>query len=267
VAIAWGVVLLALACVRLRGHWPAYTALHQWLHDHGVPSAVRNLDAALLQLAWLAVGLWWIRRRTGRSCRELLWLGRGGTPHQGLGPGATVLLAALPMVVGGLWLGVHRGGPPPTIDWAALADHTLRAPLLEELLYRGLLVGVALRCLGPRHGLTRASTWTAALLFGSLHVPWSLSGILDHWPTLLVTTIGGLWFAWLLRRWQSLWVPFGLHAAMNLGWQLMGSSGGAGGGGWTDNLLRAATIAIACWGTARGTTRSEFAATPVRPLR
>jgi predicted lipid-binding transport protein (Tim44 family) len=59
--------------------------------------------------------------------------------------------------------------------------------------------------------------------------------------------------AWLLSRWRWMWVPMVVHAGLNLGWMFAALSGGAGGGGLLENLLRAATITIASGWTIRVT--------------
>jgi len=97
----------------------------------------------------------------------------------------------------------------------------------------------------------------AAALFASVHIEWTIDGVVRGWPALLVTGFGALWFTWLLARWRSIWVPIGLHAGMNLGWMLAGASGGAGGGGWLVNILRVATMVIATWWTIRRTRQPQ----------
>jgi len=134
-----------------------------------------------------------------------------------------------------------------------LLKGVVRAPIMEELLFRGLLVGVTAAVLNWQGRRFWCNAFAAAALFASTHVDWTQTGFANGWSTLLVTGIGGLWYTWLLSRWRSLWVPMILHAGMNLGWLLAGATGGAGGGGLAINLLRAATITIATWWTIRAT--------------
>lgn len=256
-AIVW---LLALACVvftRVRAHWPAYTSLHKWLSEKGVPDEVRNLDSFLLFTLAAAIGavaayFWTVRgsERTGESPAGLLGLRRG---RPGWLP--ICLIALSPMVIGGAILAATSGPAMPGAAeiWPRVYKGVIRAPIMEELFFRGLLVGVL---------ATVATGWTgrrfwinaafAAALFASVHVTWTFDAAARGWPTLLVTFAGGMWYAWLLARWRTLWVPMILHAGMNLGWMLAAAAGGAGGGGLVENLLRVATITIATWMTVRG---------------
>ena len=232
----WAVCLATIAFIRFRTQWPAYVELHHWLHDQGLPKAIRTLDYTLLMLLPVVAGTAILRLLSRTSVRDGLYL---RWPPR---PGARVtLIAAAPMLLGGLALMLARDTHP---TWGSFFSGVVRAPVLEELVMRGLLVGIPLALLAGR----RRAFWTLAILaglvFGFLHVRWSIGGIASGWPNLLVTAAGGVWYAWLMREWRSLLPPMLLHAAMNLCWWLAGSSG-AGGGGLTENLLRAATIAIA----------------------
>lgn len=256
VAIAWTIGLAAVLCLRFRGSLELYVAAHRWLASHGVPDALRNCDGLLWSALAAAAGAWLASRRLRQPPTMLLGVHRGrrGWPR-------VVAAAALPMVLGGLLLGSWRHGFADGVPWDRLFAGVVRAPIAEELLFRGLLVAVVAAAIAPGTGLLRASIAGSALAFASLHVAWTPAGIAAGWATLLVTAIGGVWYSWLLLRWQTLFVPLLLHAAMNLGWLLAAAEGGAGGGGLVENALRVATIAIATVGTIRGgrdtTTRRE----------
>lgn len=252
IGIAWAGGLLALLGLRFRRDWPAYVDMHRWLRDAGVPDWLRGEDGFLLQLLllWLAGSL--AARALGKATAATLWWQRGRSSWLRI-----VALAALPMLLGGMVLGLLRGGSLLELQPLTIWRGSVRAPLIEELLCRGLLVGVVASSLGPRSAATRVACLASALVFGSLHIPWTWQGLAQGWPTLLVTGIGGLWFAWLMLRWNSLWPPILLHAAMNFGWYLSQASGGAGGGALAENLLRAATITIATVGTLRSAPRER----------
>lgn len=255
IAIAWGLGLGAVVAVRLRGDWETYRGLHRWCAEHGVPDFVRNLDSLLLFAAAAFLGAWLVAKRSAGSVAGLLGLQRGHRDWASM-----VSIALAPMLVGGLVLGWLRWKPETTFDGAfsKFVGGVLRAPIGEELLFRGLLVGVCAAAIGWRGPRFWGNTLAAALLFAVIHVSWNAQSLASGWPTLLVTGAGGVWYAWLLSRWSSLWVPMALHAGMNLGWMLAATGGGAGGGGLIENLLRGATIAIATWMTitaSRGTSR------------
>ncbi|MBX3378238.1 MAG: CPBP family intramembrane metalloprotease [Phycisphaeraceae bacterium] len=255
-AIAWSIALAAAAASRFRGEWEAYKAIHRWCANQGVPDWVRNLDSILFgAAAFLGAAL--IARWSGGSPLARLLL------HRGQGHwGRMVLIAPLPMVVGGAVLAGLRWTPDtsPATLLPTILSGAIRAPIAEELLFRGLLIGTCSAALGWRGPRFWINATAAALLFAVMHVPWTSNGLADGWATMLLTGAGGVWFAWHLMRWQSLWVPILLHAGMNLGWLLAGAAGGAGGGGWVENLLRAVTITIATWWTVRRTIASPTAA-------
>ncbi len=87
--------------------------------------------------------------------------------------------------------------------WASFAAIGVGAPLWEELLFRGFLLGPFSVAIG---------FWPAALLVSGawtlLHWGYSLAGLTEVF-------LIGLYFAWLLRRTGSLWVPIACHAAYN----------------------------------------------------
>lgn len=250
---AWVVGAGAVVAVRFRGKWDVYVSLHRWCAEHGVPNSIRQFDSLVLYSIAALLG----------SLIATYWLGGTVLNHLGLRRGqagwkSMIPLALLPMVAGGAVLGMVRHGLQGDLNslLPKVISGVVRAPLAEELLFRGLLVGVCAAAFGWRGLRFWLNAIVAAILFASIHVEWKEGAVQNGWPTLLVTGLGGLWYAWLLSRWQSLWVPMGLHAGMNLGWMLAGAGGGAGGGGWIENLLRVATITIATIWTVRRTPAS-----------
>lgn len=283
VAIAWLLAIGAVALSRYRGDWEAYRALHGWFAAQGVPSWIRNFDsliifcAAALAGAAIAGAFQSGAFQSGTSLSGTTPSGtasasrsRGDSPLARLGLrigrkgwARMVLVALLPMVLGGAVLGWSRGSHDASTSHivSRLASGVVRAPIGEELLFRGLLVGVCAVAIGWRCRKFWLNAAAASLLFAAVHVPWTAKGFTDGWPTLLMTGAGGLWYAWLLARWSSLWVPMILHAGMNLGWFLAAATGGAGGGGLIENLLRIATIAIAtCWTIRHARRQTGYAA-------
>lgn len=248
IIIAWVLGLSIPPIVRYRAIWPDYQQMHRWLKGLGIPDYIRNLDQLLIALIIVALGTLICAHLTRKSPSELLMV---RTPRRRWGRMA--LIASAPMLLGGLILGLDRGLVVLAED---LVPKVVRAPILEELVFRGLLVAIPFVLLGTRRAFWRFAI-AGGLAFGLLHVPWTMDGIVDGWMTILVTGAGGVWFAWLMREWRSVFVPMAMHATMNLGWLLAGSDGGAAGGGLLDNLLRVATITIATiWTIRAGRTQS-----------
>jgi CAAX protease family protein len=112
------------------------------------------------------------------------------------------------------------GGKPPsiaglaTLPVALLVLRVALMPLLEELLFRGLVLNELLALL-PRY---RAIV-LASVLFVGTHVPYWLSHRGLSWP-LLEDTLGVFVFSlvacWLFARTRSIWPPTVAHIANNL---------------------------------------------------
>jgi membrane protease YdiL (CAAX protease family) len=118
-------------------------------------------------------------------------------------------------------------------------------PLAEEIVFRGYAVGQLVRNAG-------LALWPAAILsgavFGLLHLGQAsirrlpLEGEI---ATVLIISLGGILFAWLFVRWDfNLWVPFGLHAFMNLWWEVFDVADSPLGG-WGANVARLLTVVLA----------------------
>lgn len=59
-----------------------------------------------------------------------------------------------------------------------------------------------------------------------------------------LTGSGGAIFAWLVHRWQNLWIPVMLHICMNLWWELFSVAKSAIGG-WFPFALQTLTMLLA----------------------
>jgi membrane protease YdiL (CAAX protease family) len=118
------------------------------------------------------------------------------------------------------------------------------SPAVEEIEFRGFGVRQLHRGTGWPFW---AVVWPSAVLFGLGHVeqgqsPQEMAGLL------LLTGAGGVVFAWLVFRWNSLWVAVTLHICMNLWWDLFSVSNTAIGG-WFPFVLQTLTILLAILGT------------------
>ena len=248
-----GVVVLVatvalVVAVRLRGKLPAVVAFHRLLDELGVPAPVRHLDATVLLLAAAFGGAAWLSRRGPRGAFATLGL---------VGPVLPSLrfaaLASLPMFVAGALVG---DGFRATLD---LVPGVIVAPVVEEVVYRGLLVAAVHRAGGVGFA---AATAASAVLFGAGHVSWTRAPGVGDALVFLVTGTGGAWFAWLLRaRGFVLADTIALHAAMNLAWMLFGVADDAVGG-VVANVGRAATVAFTIVATRRRTRRVADAPAP-----
>jgi len=124
---------------------------------------------------------------------------------------------------------------------ASLAMTSLVAPFVEEVLFRAFLFRQLYR--RARLGFW----WSAAipsLLFALGHV-YQAQGLGELVGILAITGIGGGLLCWVFVCWaDSFWAVFGLHALMNLWWDVFAVDTSALGG-WLANGARLATVAIA----------------------
>jgi uncharacterized protein len=227
--------LAVLVFTRVRGSVGPWIALHRWLDEQGVPSWLRNLDAPLLMFLAAVLAAAWTAPPPFRG------LGWRVPPKRAFAGVLFGLAASVPMLVG-CAIGGVPSVPADLSAVVAAARGVLVAPIVEETFFRGLFVAVAVRTCG--FGFWPAAV-VSSFLFGSIHVPWNASLGAQHLGAFVLTGVGGLWYAWLLRAHDwNLWVPVALHAGMNGAWALFAVGGGAAGGGAWPNIGRAATVVV-----------------------
>lgn len=128
----------------------------------------------------------------------------------------------------------------PGLDAAAFAWPGVLGPILEELVYRGLAVGILMRICNWR--LLPACVWPA-LFFGLAHL-WQGSDGVEAASVVVITGLGGLLFGWLFVRWGfSLWPPITMHVGMNSIW-IAFDFGTNAAGGLLGNGQRAAVVLL-----------------------
>jgi membrane protease YdiL (CAAX protease family) len=92
---------------------------------------------------------------------------------------------------------------PNVIDLRTFLTLVVLAPVLEEILYRGLLCTAAEPVLGRRGAIV-----CSGLIFALAHL---IANKLN-----LATLTAGFLLSWAFLRSRSLWIPLGFHAAGNL---------------------------------------------------
>jgi membrane protease YdiL (CAAX protease family) len=112
--------------------------------------------------------------------------------------------------------------------------------LTEEIVYRGFLFGLLFRFAGV--GFLPAAL-SSSVIFGFAHYAQG-GNLIEVFAVAGVTGFGGLWFAWLFVEWRfNVWVPVGLHTAMNAWWEVFAVSDTALGSPLAD-LSRMAVIVL-----------------------
>lgn len=193
---------------------------------------LRSLLATLTDLAVLLLLAAWASRRTPLALLALAGLRKPLA--------APLVWAAIVLLPAWLACMLWIEAPPPVrgIDllWQGVAG-----PFAEELLYRGLAIGLLTTLCGWRW---LPACLAPAVLFGLAHLgqgadPASAAGIAA------ITAAGGLLFGWLWVRWDgNLWPPVLLHAGMNSLWLIYGLGENAIGG-LPGNVLRAGIVVAA----------------------
>lgn len=186
---------------------------------------VAAFDVALLLAAVRLTGV-----RPGAA-----WASAGLTGAPLRGPLAAAAVIFLPATV---WAHLAAGGLAE-VDLQSLAWGAVGAPVSEEILYRGLALGVMVRLCGLPFW---PSLFAPAMIFGLAHL-WQGETLADTLGVVAITGLGGLFFGWLWRAWGwNLWPPILAHAGLNALWSLY-DLGANAVGGLEGNLVRIAVIA------------------------
>jgi membrane protease YdiL (CAAX protease family) len=225
---AFTIVVLILASYthEIISRVPAYG----WLHSHRPFYVAESIDkiggAALCLLAT------WLMYRTGvRGISRELGLSAPALPAV-----AFALIASSPMLIG---FAITRS-LTPHIELPPLLFLTILSPLVEEIEFRGF--GVRQLQRGTRWPFW-VVVWPSALLAGYGHVEQGQS-LQEMAGLFFLTGAGGVTFAWLVYRWQNLWVAVALHICMNLWWKLF-SVAKIAIGGWFPFMLQTLTMLLA----------------------
>jgi membrane protease YdiL (CAAX protease family) len=149
---------------------------------------------------------------------------------------AFALVASSPMLIGF----VFTRSLTPHIQFFPLLFLTVFSPLVEEIEFRGFGVRQLQRGTGWPFW---ATVWPSAVLFGLGHIEQGQT-LQENAVLFLLLGAGGVTFAWLVYRWQNLWVCVALHIAMNLWWELFSVSKTTIGG-WLPFALQSLTIMLA----------------------
>ena len=224
--ITFAVLILASYAHEIISRVPAYGRLHSHRPFYVAESIDKIGGAAMCLLAvWLMYhnGIRGISRELGLSAPVL--------PAVAFG-----LIASSPMLIG---FAITRS-LTPHIEFLPLLFLTVLTPFVEEIEFRGF---------GTRqlqHGTGWpfwAVAWPSALLFGYGHVEQGQT-LQEMAGLFLLTGAGGVTFAWLVYRWQNLWVAVALHICMNLWWELF-SVAKTAIAGWFPFMLQSLTMVLA----------------------
>lgn len=191
-------------------------------------SALTSLGDVLVVIAVAAVLAW-------RS--PLAIVGLSGLAAPILRPVLWALLWFVPAAL----ICILFAKPAPDVGGADVAWLGFGGPITEELVYRGLAIGVLVRLCGW-HWLP--ACLLPALCFGLSHWgqgddPGSIAGIV------VLTGVLGLLLGWLFVRWRfNLWPALFVHIGVNVLWTVF-DLGETALGGWFGNVMRLGVIVTA----------------------
>lgn len=222
-------------------------AAYRALYRAHVPESIDKL----VGLALCALTVWFLAGNGVRSISRELGLTAPVLPAIGF-----ALIVSSPMSIG---FALTRK-LTPHIQLVPLLFLTFFSPFVEEVEFRGFGVRYLQRGTGWPFWLV---VWPSALLVGFGHVEQGQTP-LEMVGLFFVTGAGGVTFAWLVYRWQNLWVAVALHICMNLWWELFSVSRSAIGG-WLPIVLQNSTMLLAILLTLRWT-RTAKGRSAVSPI-
>jgi membrane protease YdiL (CAAX protease family) len=208
----------------------AYRNLHS-SHPFYFAESLDKLGGLIL--CFLAV---WAMRRAGFRdiCREV------GLSDTTIAAAAFGFGVSLPMLIG---FAITRR-VTPHIDPLSLFFLTVFSPIVEEVEFRGFGVRQLQRGTGWPFWVV---VWPSSILFGYAHVEHGQN------PTEMAVLFfmigaGAVVGAWLVYRWQTLWVAVVFHICMNLWWELFSVPKNPTGE-WLPLVLQPLTLILAIVGT------------------
>ncbi len=184
-------------------------------------------------------------KREGRHPGALGWLGLDTSRL-----GAAVRLAAASLTPAYLLFALTQPADPGVASYAVVYLAFI-GPFAEEVVFRAVGFGALRRLVGFPFWLAAG---LPAILFGLGHAnPFTLSPSFGEIMTFAITASGAVILSWLYERWNfNLWVPFLLHAFLNLAWSLFRVGDGAFAG-WLPLAAQITSLTLAILLTLRWT--------------
>jgi membrane protease YdiL (CAAX protease family) len=202
-------------------------AVDEWFEGfrYGWPLLLNLLDLAAVSLGLLVIGgVSWARQ----------W-DIAGLARPVLAPAIFAAILFAPALV----VFLLAGDLNPELESDSLAFGGVIFPVFEEVIFRGLAIGVLMRHF-RWHFLPAALL--PSLFFGAFHM-WQGEGDIEQALTIAaLTAFGGLWFGWIYWKWGfNLWPAIFLHAGLNSVWEIF-ALGENALGGQLGNAVRLAII-------------------------
>lgn len=180
----------------------------------GVPEAVCNVVAGMIYVGLaLAGGALFCRKYLKQSMQEMRILPFQVKPVWLL---SAFLMPALALLLsiftGGRWeVHTFQTGTTLALITGAVAFYGLAAGAVEELIFRGLIMG----CLEKRFGI-RIAVFLPSVLFRALHIPGNHLDVVSTVQLLIAGSIVGILFSVIAYRTHSVWNSAVVHGVWNM---------------------------------------------------
>lgn len=202
--------------------WRQY--ISEWLYVLAIRNAFEVGSCVIAVAIMLRFGL----KRAARELGLLAPIGRGL---------AFAAIATLPMLITfAFTMPVN-----PNMTFLTVGVLCFIAPFAEEVLFRAFMFRQLYR-------RARIGFWLSALapsaVFAAGHL-YQSNDLMEQLGIVAITGTGGIGFCWFFMKWRdNLWTVWGLHAGMNLWWEVFNVDDTALGG-WLSNGARLATVIVA----------------------
>jgi len=211
-AIYVGLALIAFCALFVVADRAYYLLLAERFPSVGTSAPLASLwgiaSRAHVLLPAIAVAVW--------RPREIgLTFGRTATHWRMI---AIMLLVNCGVIAGYLWV---TGGGTPYSGNQWLLTEVVTVPVVEELVWRGVVFAALMAALVPVYGEATGAhltVWLCGLAFGALHVANALAGVPIAFAAIqaLSAMVWGVMYGYARARTGSIYPAILLHAAMNL---------------------------------------------------
>ncbi|MDO4280953.1 MAG: type II CAAX endopeptidase family protein [Peptococcaceae bacterium] len=177
----------------------------------GLPAAVGNIVLGALYVALAYGGLRLLCQRVLHTSTKTLRLSPQGLQWRWLVVALLMPLVVirLAMVVGGSWV-LSDVDVAQTLT-AAIFYYGMAAGIVEELVFRGVIMGVLAACFGRAVAILAPS-----LLFGVVHVIGSGLGVIDGLQVVVAGSLVGILFSLIALATGSVWNSAIVHGVWNV---------------------------------------------------
>lgn len=222
------IAVVVFAFVDQYNHFLKLIGWRRFISEWLIVLGIRNAFEVATCLIAVAITHRFGFKRAARELGLLAPIGRGVT---------FAAIATLPMLI----TFALTSSVNPNMTFLTVGVLCLIAPFAEEVLYRSFMFRQLYR-------RAKIGFWLSALapsvLFAAAHL-YQSDDLMEQLGIVAITGTGGIGFCWIFMKWRdNVWAVWGLHAGMNLWWEVFAVDDTALGG-WLSNGARLATVIVA----------------------